>query len=128
MHTNIANFIQTAMIFKILLYIYSKNDNTGSDMNNKVTVNPQLVIKYDFKHLFTYKLFYHLMAYYDTELRRVRLNQAEIINMYNSNSKTFKVAIGELIDNDIIAPYNHYKNWYSVNNKVFISFINGITK
>lgn len=128
MHTNIANFIQTARMFKILLYIYSQNVNINVGMNNKVTINPQLVIKYNFKHLFTYRLLYHLMAYYDTELRRIRLNQAEIVNMYGSNNKTVKWAIEELIDNGIITPYNQYKNWYSVNNKVFISFINGITK
>ena len=115
-------------MFKILLYIYSQNVNINVDMNNKVTINPQLVIKYNFKHLFTYRLLYHLMAYYDTELRRIRLNQAEIVNMYGSNNKTVKWAIEELIDNGVITPYNQYKNWYSVNNKVFISFINGITK
>ena len=33
----------------------------------------------------------------------------------------------ELIDSKIITPYNYYKNWYSVDNKIFINFVNGIT-
>lgn len=44
-------------------------------MNNKVTINPQLILKYDFKHLFTYRLINHIMIYYDTELHRVHLDK-----------------------------------------------------
>lgn len=128
MHTNIANFIQTARIFKILLYIYGQNYNDNVDMNNKVTINPQLISRCDFKHLFTYRLLYHIMIHYDVELRRVYLNRAELIIRYNSNHKTFKLSMEELIDNNIIVPYNYYKDWYSVNNKIFINFINGVTK
>lgn len=116
------------MIFNFLLYIYSRNNNNYIGMNNKVTINPQLIAKYDFKHLFTYKLLYHIMINYDVELRRVRLNKQELLIKYNSNSKTLKVAMDELIDNKIITTYNYYKDWYSVDNKIFINFVNGITK
>ena len=96
-------------------------------MNNKVTINPQLILKYDFKHLFTYRLLNHIMAYYDTELRRVRLDKNELIIKYGVSNKTVKDVIQELIDTKIIAPYNYYKNRYSVDNKIFINFVNGIT-
>lgn len=97
-------------------------------MNNKVTINPQLIAKYDFKHLFSYKLIYHIMIYYDTELHRVRLNVSELINQYNGNNKTIKSAIEELVDNNIIIKSDIYSNWYNINTKVFIKFVNGVTK
>lgn len=128
MHTNIAIFIQTTRIFKILLYIYSQNVNINAGMNNKVTINPQLVIKYDFKHIFTYRLLYHIMIHYDRELRRVRLNKAELVSKYGRSDYSVIKAIEELKDNGIVANYNYYKDWYSVNNKIFINFINGVTK
>lgn len=96
-------------------------------MNNKVTINPQLILKYDFKHLFTYRLLNHIMTYYDTELRRVRLDKNELILKYGVSNKTVKDVIQELIDTKVISPYNYYKNWYSVDNKIFINFVNGIT-
>ena len=37
-------------------------------------------------------------------------------------------AIKELIDNNIITKYKYYKNQYTINNKVFLNFTNGITK
>ena len=79
-------------------------------MNNKVTINPQLILKYDFKHLFTYRLINHIMVYYDTELRRVRLDKNELILKYGVSNKTIKDVIQELIDTKIIIPYNYYKN------------------
>ena len=96
-------------------------------MNNKVTINPQLILKYDFKHLFTYRLINHIMIYYDTELHRVHLDKNEIILKYSVSRPTLNNVMKELIDNKIITPYNYYKNWYSVDNKIFINFINGIT-
>lgn len=97
-------------------------------MNNRCTVNPQLIIKYDFKHLFSYRLLYHIMAFYDTDSRRVFIDKQDIIIRYNSNHKTINAAMQELIDNKIISPYNYYKNQYSIDNKVFIDFKNGVTK
>lgn len=93
-------------------------------MNNKVIINPLIIIKYNFKHAFTYKLLYHIMIYYDTELNRVHIDKNELILKYVISDKTVKVSIKELIDNEIIEPYNYYKNWYSVNRKVFIKFLN----
>lgn len=97
-------------------------------MNNKCTINPQLIIKYDFKHLFTYRMLYHIMAYYDIDSRRVFIDKHEIELKYNSNHKSINNAITELIDNDIIKPYNYYKNQYTINTKVFVGFEFGLTK
>ena len=116
------------MIFNFLFYIYGQNINDANDMNNKVTINPQLISKHNFKHIFTYILLYHIMIYYDTEVRRVRLNKAEIVLKYNCSNYSVSKALDELKDNGIITNYNYYKDWYSVNNKIFINFVNGIVK
>lgn len=97
-------------------------------MNNKCTVNPQLIIKYDFKHLFTYRMLYHIMAYYDTDSKRIFIDKQDIALRYNSNHHSVNNAINELIDNGIISKYNYYKNQYTINNKVFLDFTNGATK
>jgi hypothetical protein len=91
-------------------------------MNNRCTINPQLIIKYDFKHLFTYRMLYHIMTYYDTDSKRVFIDKADIAMRYNSNHHSVNNAINELIDNKIISPYNYYKNQYVVDTKVFINF------
>lgn len=115
-------------MFQILFYIYINNYNKDDNMNNKCTINPQLIIKYDFKHIFTYRMFYHIMAYYDTDSKRVFIDKQDIVLRYNSNYYSVNNALKELIDNNIIAKYKRYKNQYTINNKVFIDFTNGITK
>lgn len=97
-------------------------------MNNRCTVNPQLIIKYNFKHIFTYRMLYHIMAYYDIDSKRIFIDKQDIALRYNSNHHSVNNAINELINNNIITPYNCYKNQYSINTKVFIRFENGITK
>lgn len=97
-------------------------------MNNKCTINPQLIIKYNFKYLFTYRMLYHIMAYYDTDSRRVFIDKQDIALRYNSNHHSVNNAINELIDNGIISRYNYYKNQYAINAKVFIKFENGVIK
>lgn len=97
-------------------------------MNDRVTVNPQLVLSYDFKHLFNYKLLHHVMAHYDDDIKRVHLDKHELILKYNSNYHTINNAIEELKANAVIDNYNHYKNWYKVNSNVFIQFRRGLTK
>lgn len=128
MHTNITKNVENTRIFQILFYICNNNDNKDDDMNNKCTVNPQLIIKYDFKHLFTYRMLYHIMAYYDTDSKRVFIDKQDITLRYNSNHHSVNNAINELIDNNIITKYKHYKNQYTINNKVFLNFTNGVTK
>lgn len=97
-------------------------------MNNRCTINPQLIIKYDFKYLFTYRMLYHIMAYYDTDSKRIFIDKQDIALRYNSNHHSVNNAIKELIDNGIISKYNYYKNQYTINNKVFLDFTNGVTK
>lgn len=128
MNTNITIFAQYTRIFKILFYIYDYNYLNNKDMNNKCTINPQLIIKYDFKHIFTYKLLYHIMAYYDNDSKTLMLDKQDIELRYNSNHHSVNNAIRELIDYKVIVPNKSYKNKYTINNKVFINFINGLTK
>lgn len=128
MHTNITKNVENTRIFQILFYICDNDNNKDDDMNNKCTINPQLIIKYDFKHLFTYRMLYHIMAYYDTDSKRVFIDKQDIVLRYNSNYHSVNNAIKELIDNNIIAKCKHHKNQYTINNKVFIDFTNDITK
>lgn len=97
-------------------------------MNNKCVINPLVIVKYDFKHIFSYKLLYHIMTYYDTDSKKIFIDKQDIVLRYNSNRYSVNNAIKELIDNNIIIPYNNYKNQYNINNKVFLGFTNGITK
>ena len=97
-------------------------------MNNRCTINPQLIIKYNFKHIFTYRILYHIMAYYDTDSKRVFIDKQDIALKYNSNHHSVNNALKELINNKVITPYNYYKNQYKINDKVFLNFINGVTK
>lgn len=128
MHTKITKIIQNTRIFENLFYICSHNNVNDDVMNNRCTINPQLIIKYDFKHLFTYRMLYHIMAYYDTDSKRVFIDKQDIALRYNSNHHSVNNAIKELIDNGIISKYNYYKNQYTINNKVFLDFTNGVTK
>lgn len=128
MHTKITKIIQNTRIFQNLFYICSYNNVNDDVMNNRCTVNPQLIIKYDFKHLFTYRMLYHIMAYYDTDSKRIFIDKQDIALRYNSNHHSVNNAIKELIDNGIISKYNYYKNQYTINNKVFLNFTNGVTK
>lgn len=116
------------MIFNFLFYIYDQNTNVTNVINNKVTINPQLIIRCNFKHIFTYRLLYHIMINYDIELRRVRLNKAEIVLKYSCSDYSVSKAIEELKVYGIITNYNYYKDWYYVNNKIFINFVNGIER
>lgn len=128
MHTKITKIIQNTRIFQNLFYICIHNNVNDDVMNNKCTINPQLIIKYDFKHLFTYRMLYHIMAYYDTDSKRIFIDKQDIALRYNSNHHSVNNTIKELIDNGIISKYNYYKNQYTINNKVFIDFTNGVTK
>lgn len=128
MHTKITKIIQNTRIFQNLFYICIHNNVNDDVMNNRCTVNPQLIIKYDFKHLFTYRMLYHIMAYYDTDSKRIFIDKQDIALRYNSNHHSVNNAINELIANKIITPYNYYKNQYVVDTKVFINFSSSYNK
>lgn len=128
MYTKITKIIQNTRIFQNLFYICIHNNANDDVMNNKCTINPQLIIKYDFKHIFTYRMLYHIIAYYDTDSKRIFIDKQDIALRYNSNHHSVNNAIKELIDNGIISKYNYYKNQYTINNKVFLDFTNGVTK
>lgn len=128
MHTKITKIIQNTRIFQNLFYICIHNNVNDDVMNNICTVNPQLIIKYDFKHLFTYRMLYHIMAYYDTDSKRIFIDKQDIALRYNGNHHSVNNAINELIANKIITPYNYYKNQYVVDTKVFINFSSSYNK
>lgn len=87
-------------------------------MNNKVSINPVKVIKYSFKHIFTYKLLFHIMAHYDPITKRVCLDKQDIADRYFTSYKNVSKCIEELIDNEVIDYIEHYKNWYSINSRI----------
>lgn len=96
-------------------------------MNNKCTINPQLIIKYNFKHNFTYRMLYHIMAYYDKDSERIFIDRHDIILKYNVNYYSINNAIDELLSFGIITRHKYYKNQYLINTKVFIDFESGLT-
>lgn len=91
-------------------------------MNNKCTINLQIVSKYDFKHLFSYRLLYYIMSNYDINTKTVCINKQDLVSKYNTTNYSIDSAINELIDNDVIKIYKYHKSQYKINNKVFIKF------
>lgn len=91
-------------------------------MNNKCTINFQIVSKYDFKHLFSYRLLYYIMSNYDINTKTVCINKQDLVSKYNTTNYSIDSAINELIDNDVIKIYKYHKSQYKINNKVFIKF------
>lgn len=91
-------------------------------MNSRVTINPKEVIKYSFKHIFSYRLLYHIMAYYDNDSNRVFIDKEEIFLKYNVSNYSINRAIEELISYNIISPYKYYKHQYIINKNIFIKF------
>lgn len=91
-------------------------------MNNRVTINPKEVIKYNFKHIFSYRLLYHIMAYYDTDSNRVFIDSQDICSKYNVSNYSVSNAIKELLSYNIISSYKYYKRQYIINKNIFIKF------
>lgn len=97
-------------------------------MNNKCTINPQLIIKCDFKHIFTYRMLYHIMVYYDTDSETIFIDRQDIAIRYNTNYKSVCNAINELIFKEVIIKKDNYKYIYKVNKRIFIEFVTGVSK
>lgn len=91
-------------------------------MNNKCTINLQIVSKYDFKHIFSYRLLYYIMTNYDTNAKIIYIDKEYLVSNYNTTYYSIDSAINELIDNDVIKIYKYHKSQYKINNKVFIKF------
>lgn len=117
MIANIIKNVHTTRIFKYLFYICSIINFKYVVMNNKIVINPKRIIDYDFKHIFTYRLLFHIMLHYDNELKRVYLDKQDIADRYVVSYKTVCKCFDELKENNIIDNVKHYKNWYSFNNK-----------
>lgn len=91
-------------------------------MNNRVAVNPELILKCDFKHLFTYKLLFHVMAYYDAEVNKVKIDKKEIRETYIVSHKTLNVAVEELLEKEIIVLCPYCKNHYRVKTNFIVKY------
>lgn len=91
-------------------------------MNAKCIINPIVLVKYNFKHHFSYKLMFYIMTYYDTKVGYVVIDKNTIIDIFNINRHTVANAIDELKRNKIIKRYKHFKDKYTVNDKIFIKF------
>lgn len=110
------------------MYIYGQNVNIDIIMNNKVTINPGLIMKYDFKHIFTYRLLYYIMIYYNPKVGKILLNKAELVSNYGRCSYSVVKAIEELEEDNIITSCDDCIDYYSINENIFIDFINDIKK
>lgn len=85
-------------------------------MNNRIIINPNHILSYDFVSIGSYKLLLYIFAYYDFEIKKVKLEYKEIKDILKVSHKTFKNNITELISKDILVKINGYKNWYKLNN------------
>ena len=85
-------------------------------MNNRIIINPNHILSYDFTSVGTYKLLLYIFTYYDFEIKKVKLEYKEIKDILKVSNKTFKNNIEELISKNIIVKINGYKYWYKLNN------------
>lgn len=126
MIANIANIVYKTKKSKFLFYICTDNKLNNNfnlvDMNIKCTINPKLINKYNFKYLFTYRLLYHIMVYFNIDSKAITLNKVELIITYNSNYRAVNNAIDELLYYGIIYKYVYDKYKYIVNTNIFIDF------
>lgn len=85
-------------------------------MNNRIIINPNHILSYDFASVGSYKLLLYIFTYYDFEIKKVKLEYKEIKDILKVSNKTFKNNIEELISKNIIVKINGYKYWYKLNN------------
>lgn len=126
MIANITNIVYKTKKSKFLFYICTDNNLNNNfnlvDMNIKCTINHKLINKYNFKYLFTYRLLYHIMVYFNIDSKTITLNKVELIITYNSNYRAVNNAIDELLYYGIIYKYVYDKYKYIVNTNIFIDF------
>lgn len=90
-------------------------------MNTKVVINPILIIKARFGHKRTYRVLYYLMSHYDHNVGYIELYRPDMMKFLNDHKDiSYKVAIDELIDKNIIERDKINKHKYYVNKQVII--------
>lgn len=90
-------------------------------MNTKVVINPILVIKARFSHKRTYRVLYYIMSHYDHNVGYIELHRPDMMNFLNDHKDiSYKVAIDELIDKNIIERDKINKHKYYINKQVII--------
>lgn len=91
-------------------------------MNNKCTIDLNILNKYDFKYILTYRVLFDIMRNYDIEVGRIKLDPRELIIKFGTCHTTMKNTMNELIDNNIVTKAPNCKYWYKVNHKLFLAF------
>lgn len=94
------------------------NQSNNRIMNSKVIIAPEHFLKCDFKHLFTYRFLFHLLAKFNGDNNRITIVKKDIIDKYSSNYHTVNRAIEELIDKDIICRDVYKKDTYILSTKL----------
>lgn len=90
-------------------------------MNTKVVINPILIIKARFGHKRTYRVLYYIMSHYDHNIGYIELYRQDMMKFLNDHKDiSYKVAIDELIDKNIIERDKVNKHKYYVNKQVII--------
>lgn len=90
-------------------------------MNTKVVINPILIIKARFGHKRTYRVLYYIMSHYDHNIGYIELHRPDMMKFLNDHKDiSYKVAIDELIDKNIIERDKIDKHTYYVNKQVII--------
>lgn len=90
-------------------------------MNTKVVINPILIVKARFSHKRTYRVLYYIMSHYDHNIGYIKLYRQDMMKFLNDHKDiSYKVAIDELIDKNIIERDKIDKHKYYVNKQIII--------
>ena len=90
-------------------------------MNTKVVINPILIIKARFSHKRTYRVLCYIMSHYDHNIGYIELHRPDMLKSLNDHKDiSYKVAIEELIDKNIIEQDKIDKHKFYVNKQVII--------
>ena len=90
-------------------------------MNTKVVINPILIVKARFSHKRTYRVLYYIMSHYDHNIGYIELHRQDMMKFLNDHKDiSYKEAIDQLIDKNIIERDKHNKHKYYINKQVII--------
>ena len=93
-------------------------------MNIRCTINPSEVLKYDFKHLLSYRILIYMLTYCDDKTFIIYMNKWDVIKKLYTNHHTYDASIVELIDCGVIAQAKEAKDYYKINSNVVVSVFN----
>ena len=93
-------------------------------MNIRCTINPSEVLKYDFKHLLSYRILIYMLTYCDDKTFIIYMDKWNVIKKLYTNHHTYDASIAELIDLGIISKANEAKDYYKINSNIVVSAFN----